>query len=338
MKKRTIFSVLISLILLTCTIFSCTQDNSLGNEAGMWRNRESIPGVDYQFRLEADKNDIDWFCVTDTSRTVLSAGTDYKMYDKDGNEFSGTTIKKGEKITFDFSKSLTKKKDVELYIYQNDVAYEGDTEYPVGSMAARGRINLQSGQGFDIKASNYKEPTPRLAVITINNDETTGNTTWHGTYEVTEIWPLGTNEDDPEITAINGLKYIFTDNPIKPGTSRKIIVTANESTILALKQPNRLNAEERERATNFDENEMKQDWYEDFGKDCETLGEFHDQLWWAQTIAANDIQPETDTYVINTSACNKRFGRFNMTLYEKSVLGSTYIINKSDIVDGSDIK
>lgn len=270
--------------------------------------------------------------------------------DNEGREISGTeskSITEGNSVFLKFAKT----DDVVVWIFQDDVEPK---DFEKGTCDFRGRVNIESAQGFEVKASKYREEVSQVTILKLVCDETgktyslpSGSTTtikgetchagnWSGDYKITEVWPLSQEGNTPQVTAVEGLKFDFNQNPIEEGTFRRIVFPSDKTVILALKQPDRLTAEEKNQNITWKEEEKSSDWFADF-EECKTNGEFQDQLWWAMKYTKDDLVPHKEIEA-TSYGCGKRFGSTTMKLYNKSALGETYIIEEADIIDGADIK
>lgn len=350
MKKRFSKIFLLLVLVLIVASFGCKGAVDLDmSKVKKWNNLQSITGKDTVqcINLVADNEAIDWWIITDVNGVVLEPGVDYNFVNEKGQTIEGTesaAIAKGNSIWLKF----TKTDDVVVWIYQPEVKpKEGEK----GSKDFRGRVNIEKSQGFTVKASSYREEVQPVCTIKLTCNETgsvesgdnkvIGGTickggNWSGDYEITEIWPLSQEEGSPQITAESGLKFIFDeDNYIEEGAVRRIVFPANKDIILALCQPNRLTDIERQGTPNLT-NDVGKGYY-DAIKDFKTNGELHDSLWWCYKLSSSELTAHT-VKPMNSYDCNYRFVLTTNTIYEKSALGATYIINESDIVDGSDIK
>ena len=354
MKKRFSTIILLLALVLTMSVLGCKGIDDLGGDAGKWQDLNPLndKGLVQCIQLHADNEQIDWWVVTDSNKILLEPNTDYEYVDSNGKPLNngikeGELIPKGESVYLKFKKA----EDVIVWIHQENVAAKNEQK---GAKDFRGTVNVQSAQGFRVDASDYREVVSQVAILKLVCDETgktgslsTGSTTtikgetcyagnWSGDYKITEVWPLSQEGDTPQVTAVEGLKFDFNQNPIEEGTFRRIVFPSDKTVILALKQPDRLTAEEKNQNITWKDEERSSDWFADFEK-CKTNGEFQDQLWWAMKYTKDDLEPHKEIKA-TSNGCGKRFGSTTMKLYSKSALGSVYTINDSDIVDGADIK
>ena len=361
MKKRFSIIALLLVLVVTFVTFGCKNAEDLNLEdVDKWNDLQVMGSRDYtnSIAIMADNAPIDWWIITDEKGVVLEPNTDYtfKTYDVASSDPVSTPsescdIPIGQNVCLKFNTD----KAIVVWIHQQTVApkeYTGDEEAAKGTKDFRGRVDIKwADQGYEVKASEYREEVQPVCTIKLTCNETgsvalgstkdIGGTTciggyWSGDYEITEIWPLSQEEGSPQITAESGLKFIFDeDNYIEEGAVRRIVFPANKDIILALCQPNRLTDIERQGTPNLT-NDVGKGYY-DAIKDFKTNGELHDSLWWCYKLSSSELTAHTEK-PMNSDDCNYRFVLTTNTIYEKSALGATYIINESDIVDGSDIK
>ena len=357
MKKRFSIIALLLVLVVTFVTFGCKDATDLDmSKVKKWNDLQILGSKDLNhcIELKADNEAIDWWIITDENGIVLEPETDYEFVNSKGGASSGTEsspIAKDKSIYLKFKTD----KAIVVWINQSSVApkeYTGDKEAAKGTKDFRGRIDIKwADQGYEVKASSYREEVQPVCTIKLTCNETgsvkSGSTkdirgttckggNWSGDYEITEIWPLSQEEGSPQITAESGLKFIFDeDNYIEEGAVRRIVFPANTDIILALCQPNRLTDIERQGTPNLT-NDVGKGYY-DAIKDFKTNGELHDSLWWCYKLSSSELTAHTEK-PMDSYDCNYRFVLTTNTIYEKSALGATYIINESDIVDGSDIK
>lgn len=251
MKKRTIFSVLISLILLTCTIFSCTQPVLSGEKIKQWNAPQTYGGKDNcrTVSIELKDDDITWWCWTDKEGKILQDSA-VKVYLEGSNTpiTRGTKLEKGNTYEFKFSEGYAGKNT--LYIHQPNRV---EDDYKAGEFDCRGWIQVSDNNGVAIKDSGARQVVNKqVAVYFQNNEPVTGSGLGYGgsffqngDYTITEIWPL-----IPKTTGITGVNatYIvdeelkYTDLSIKSGdpiVGFLFPVKLNTDIIIAIYQPKR---------------------------------------------------------------------------------------------------
>ena len=345
MKKKLNIIVLLTLVVLTLFTFGCKKVDDLGSldDTKKWNNLSVIEksgNTQNLLQIKAEDFDIDWWVITDEKGIVIE---DYVITDNKVEK--SAKIAKGETIELKFN--FEKNTDVLLFIGQNGRTpknkKQDGTAYGAGEMDYRGRIPVGPNQGYLAKDSGYREEIIPVAVLDLTCNETGKGATkegcfpgsWSGNYRITEIWPLSQVVEDgvntPQWAATEGLKFkLDEENYIEEGESKKMIFPADADLVVALKQPDRLTKGEREAKPDFTGNE---DWYDDV-KDYQTNGELHDDFWWC----IRKSFPKHTTLPVDSYNCNYRFVLSANHLYAKSALGATYIINDSDIVDGSSEK
>ena len=338
MKKTLNIIAVLLLVMVTLVTFGCKEMGKIGDldKVDTWKS-ESLGGNSAcLLDIKAVDNAIDWWFITDLKGVVFDS---YTIQSEEGYAVveKSAPIEKGSKIRIKFN--IEKNQKLLLWTEQKGRTPKKTKDAEGNIVAAgkvdyRGKIIASTSQGYEIKDGGYTEEINPVGILELTCDETrkTNNDTnlnkgsWSGDYSISELWPLSQNEGTPEWTATEGLKFIFEEGDyIGEGETRKVIFPAGKL-VVALKQPNILTEEERELQPTFKGDEP---WYEST-KEIATNGELHDNFWWCIDIEfpAHDITPVT------SNSCNKRFLLSTGSLYEKSVLGATYLINDSDIVYG----
>lgn len=334
MKKRFSKIFLLLVLVLIVASFGCKGASDLDmSKVKKWNNLQSITGKDTVqcINLVADNEAIDWWIITDVNGVVLKPGEDYNFVTEKGVETTGTesaSIEKGKSIWLKF----TKADDVVVWIYQSEVEpKEGEK----GSKDFRGRVNIEKSQGFTVNASSYREEVSHVGIVKIRCNETAkGNTkdnctsaSWTGNYRITEVWPL-TNKNGPQWEAAEGLKFIFTDDPIEEGESRRVIYPAGNS-VFAIRQPDRFAKNPAENSEEAEAKAKQVDWYwcAAFYPSNGTSGLINDtdesNLAFTE-LGAIEAHEEKE---LTSYQCGAYFKLGNQTLY-KSALGTTYIVDE----------
>lgn len=342
MKKKLNIIVLLTLVVLTLFTFGCKKETELGADPSKWNNQESIAGVNKVLEIEAKDYDIDWWVLTKSNKVVYE---DYTVT-IDGVEVDPSAkIEQGKKAILTFN-DINGSEKLNLYIAQEGRTPKKATEKKVDYT---GWVYVSDGQGYRVKDSGYRDEVSQIGVVKLYCNETakdsaisgtninsedevkfkSGN--WTGDYRITEIWPL-TNKNGPQWEATEGLKFIFEgDDIVEEGEYIKVIYPAEES-IFAIKQPNRFGTSD-----NAEKKAEQSDWYwcasfyEEFNGDLATES--------SSALGVKDYGPVKahEVKVARSSECGAYFKLGNNTLY-KSALGTTYIIDEADIVDGSSEK
>ena len=332
MKKRFSTIILLLALVLTMSVLGCKGGADLDmSKVKKWNDLQSLndPDLVQCIELVADKNDIDWWIITNQDGVVLEPEKDYIFVDNEGNKTSGTESKLIQKEDSIFLK-FTKTDDVVVWIFQEDV---DPKDFEKGTCDFRGRVNIESAQGFKVKASKYREEVSKVGIINLNCNETRtdGDETnaeiidgkvegnWHGNYRVTEVWPLSQKKNSPEWEATEGLKFIF-DDPIEEGSSRRLVYPADVETVIALKQPDRFtDADDKEKI------EAQKNWYWclPFCKPS--------TITIADDPDTNTKDPEYKTLVphkevtVNSSDC---VFYFKLGAFYKSAMGENYVVEE----------
>ena len=333
MKKRLSTIFLLLILALTFVTLGCPGAEPLDlSKVKKWNDLQSLADKDLVqcIKLENDTDvAIDWWIITDTDGMVLECGKDYWIVDDEGKNPSNAkpaTLTVDGKLYLKFEKT----DDVVVWIHQNiapkDVE-KGEVAVP-GSKDFRGRVNIEKSQGFEVKASKYREEVSQVGIINLTCDETRidnanpdglvkGN--WHGNYRITEVWPLSQKKNSPEWEATEGLKFIF-DDPIEEGESRRLVYPADVETVIALKQPDRFTD-----ADDKDKIEAQKNWY-----------------WCLPFCKESTIQiandPDTDTkapvyktlvpheeVAVKSSDC---VFYFKLGAFYKSAMGENYVVEE----------
>ena len=334
MKKRFPIIALLLVLVVTFVTFGCKEATDLNLEdVDKWNDLQILGSrdLDHCIELKADNEAIDWWIITDENGIVLEPETDYEFVNSNGGASSGeesSAIAKDSSIYLKFNTD----NDIVVWIHQSNVApKEGEK----GTKDFRGRVDIKwADQGYAVKASKYREEVSQVGVVKITCNETAAGKTlsgcrngrWTGDYSITEVWPL-TNKNGPQWEAAEGLKFIFTDNPINEGESRRVIYPAGNS-VFAIKQPNRF----AENPTNPEEIEAKQrqvDWYwcAAFYPTNGTSSLISDTD--ASNLTFNELGPVEahDENPLTSYECGAYFKLGDQTLY-KSALGTTYIVDE----------
>lgn len=344
MKKKLNIIVLLTLVVLTLFTFGCKKEAELGEleDTAKWNNMQSLGGGSQnKLVIRADDYDIDWWVLTDMKGIV------FEDYISEGG------IAKGSEVTLTFN--VDQNTNLLLWIAQDDRVPKAKgsdgSALSAGSKDFRGKVIVSPSQGYKVSDSGYREEVNPVGVVeivcdetgsvnegvktTINEIECTGGA-WNGNYRITELWPL-TNEDGPQWKAAEGLKF-YLDDPIEEGESKKVIYPAGTS-VFAIKQPDRFSANDIQ--TGGDAYNRQKDWY-----------------WCAAfytDIASGNFDPSSDNtkvvryygpvdaHEVTQAKSSECKAYFKLTtgddgILYKSALGTTYIINDSDIVDGSNEK
>lgn len=344
MKKKFSIIALLLVLVVTFVTFGCTNAEDLNLEdVDKWNDLQVMGSRDYtnSIAIMADNAPIDWWIITDEKGVVLEPNTDYtfKTYDVASSDpvsspSESCDIPKGQNVCLKFNTD----KAIVVWIHQQTVApkeYTGDKDAAKGTKDFRGRVDIKwADQGYEVKASKYREEVSQVGVVKITCNETAKGKTvsgckngkWTGDYSITEVWPL-TNKNGPQWEAAEGLKFIFTDNPINEGESRRVIYPAGNS-VFAVKQPNRF----AENPTTNEEQEAKEkqeDWYwcAAFYPTNGTSSLISDTD--ASDLDVTELGPvEAHAENLLTSyECGAYFKLGNQTLY-KSALGTTYIVDE----------
>lgn len=348
MKKKLNIIVLLSLIVLTLFTFGCKKDSELGADPSKWNNQESIPGEQKVLEIEAKDYDIDWWVLTKSNKVVYE---DYTVT-IDGVEVDPSAkIETGKKAILKFN-NISGNQKFNLYIAQEDRTPKKATDKLVDYT---GWVYVSDSQGYRVKDSGYRDEVSQIGVVvvicdetgsvskgvkkTINGTECTGGS-WNGNYEITEVWPLS-NKEGPQWEATEGLKYYLKDEDvIEEGESIKLMFPAGDS-VIALKQPSRFNTNDQQNASY----EKQKEWYwcaalyESFISNGATEDDDADTTSGVNfaTIGSVTAHKEKDVHSSKCYAYFKLSNNNEGTMY-KSALGTTYIIDEADIVDGSSEK
>lgn len=341
MKKKFSIIALLLVLVVTFVTFGCTNAEDLNLEdVDKWNDLQILGSkdLDHCIKLNADNETIDWWIITDENGIVLEPGTDYEFVDENGNKKSGT---ESSAIAKDGSIYLKFKTDkaIVVWIHQSNVApkkYTGDEDAAKGTKDFRGRIDIRwADQGYEVKASKYREEVSQVGVVEITCNETAKgksvsgckNGKWTGDYSITEVWPL-TNKNGPQWEAAEGLKFIFTDNPINEGESRRVIYPAGNS-VFAIKQPNRFAENPAKGSEEAEAKEKQVDWYwcAAFYPDNGTSSLISDTD--ASDLTFKELGPVKahDENPLTSYECGAYFKLGDQTLY-KSALGTTYIVDE----------
>lgn len=333
MKKKLNIIVLLTLVVLTLFTFGCKKEAELGEleDTAKWNNMQSLGGGSQnKLVIKADDYDIDWWVLTDMKGIVFGD------YTKDSLEKG---IAKGSEVTLTFD--VDQNTNLLLWIAQGKrvpkTKGSDGSALNEGSKDFRGKVIVSPSQGYKVSDSGYREEVNPVGVVKLICDETkvggskSGNGVtcdpgnWNGDYRITEIWPL--SQENAEWKATEGLKFILEgDDVVEETESVKVIYPAGQS-VFALKQPDRFTeADMKVGSTNYDSYNEQKDWYwcAKFQEGDSEIGEFG-------LIIAHDEKE------VLSSKCKYHFDITSGTL-TKSALGTTYIINDSDIVDGSSEK
>ena len=333
MKKKLNIIVLLTLVVLTLFTFGCKKEAELGEleDTAKWNNMQSLGGGSQnKLVIRADDYDIDWWVLTDMKGIVFE--------DFSGAE-SGGRISVNSEVTLTFD--VEQNTNLLLWIAQSSrVPKAKDSNglaLNAGSRDFKGKIIVSPSQGYKVSDSGYREEVSPVGVVKLICDETknggskSGNGVncvpghWNGNYRITEIWPL--SQENAEWKATEGLKFILEgDDVVEETESVKVIYPAGES-VFALKQPDRFSENDMTQgSSNYDDYTNQKDWYwcVKFQEGNIEDGEF------GLIIAHSEKE-------VKSSDCKYHFDTESKAL-TKSALGTTYIINDSDIVDGSSEK
>lgn len=341
MKKKLNIIVLLTLVVLTLFTFGCKKEAELGEleDTAKWNNMQSLGGGSQKkLVIRADDYDIDWWVLTDMKGIV------FEDYTKDSSEKG---IAKGSEVTLTFN--VDKNTNLLLWIAQDDrvpKAKDSDgSALSAGSKDFRGKVIVSPSQGYKVSDSGYREEVSPVGVVKLTCNETAKGKTkegciassWTGDYRITEIWPLS-NTNGPQWEATEGLKfYLEGDNVVEEGESIKVIYPVGNS-IFAIKQPDRF----AENPTDEEEKTAKAkqvDWYwcasfYDSDIDSGLIADDEDSNFTVKNYGSVKAHDEIEA---KSKECGAYFKLGNKTLY-KSALGTTYIIDEADIVDGSSEK
>lgn len=344
MKKKLNIIVLLSLIVLTLFTFGCKKEVELGDieDTAKWNNMQSLGGgVQNQLVIEANDYNIDWWIITDMKGIV------FEDYTSTSSEKS---IPKGSEVTLTFN--VKENTNLVLWIAQKDrvpkAKGEGGSNLPAGSKDFKGKIIVSPSQGYKVSDSGYREENSPVGVVKLTCNETaagnkkdnctSGN--WTGNYRITEIWPLS-NKNGPQWEATEGLKfYLEGDNVVEEGESIKVIYPAGNS-IFAIKQPDRF-AENPTEEKEIEAKAKQANWYwcasfydQDIADDLidDDEGSTFTVKNYGSVKAHDEIEAKSNECGAYFKLSNNNEG----TMY-KSALGTTYIIDEADIVDGSSEK
>lgn len=333
MKKRFSTIILLLALVLTMSVLGCKGGADLDmSKVKKWNDLQSLndPDLVQCIELVADKNDIDWWIITNQDGVVLEPEKDYIFVDNEGNKTSGTeskSIEKGNSIFLEFAKT----DDVVVWIFQDDV---DPKDFEKGTCDFRGRVNIESAQGFKVKASSYREEVQKVGIIKLTCNETGNNGSlegsidkrgnWSGSYDITEVWPLEQKKDSPLWDAIGGYKLKFNVNE---GESKRIVYPAGDS-VFALKQPYRF-ADADKNDSSYEE---QKNWYWCLRLENNANGNVDTLNGYFGPIVAHELKK------LKSGDCIWHFDIDTKEFEHKSALGSVYTINDSDIVDGADIK
>lgn len=350
MKKKLNIIVLLTLVVLTLFTFGCKKEAELGEleDTAKWNNMQSLGGGSQnKLVIRADDYDIDWWVLTDMKGIV------FENYTKDSLEEG---IAKGSEVTLTFT--VDQNTNLLLWIAQDERVPKAKgsdgSALNAGSRDFKGKVIVSPSQGYKVSDSGYREEVSPVGVVEIVCNETgsvnRGETTiingiqctggsWNGNYRITELWPL-TNEDGPQWKAAEGLKFYF-DDPIQEGKSKKVIYPAGNS-VFAIKQPDRFTATDMtEGSANYNTYTRQRDWYwcasfydVQGGIAEDLIDEDEDLNLTVKNYGSVRAHNETKAF---SKECYAYFKLGDKTLY-KSALGTTYIIDEADIVDGSSEK
>lgn len=335
MKKKLNIIVLLSLVVLTLFTFGCKKDAELGEleDTAKWNNMQSLGGGSQnKLVIRADDYDIDWWVLTDMKGIV------FEDYTSTSSEKS---IPKGSEVTLTFD--VDKNTNLLLWIAQDGrvpkTKGSDGSALSAGSKDFRGKVIVSPSQGYKVSDSGYREEVKPVGVINLQCNETgsddieVGDTkkingvdcyggNFSGDYEITEIWPL--EQSGAAWQPIDELIfYLEGDDIVKEGESIRVIYPAGKS-VFALKQPSRFTeSDKEERKEKYNE---QKNWYW-----CLRFEEGNTVDGYFGEIKAHDNNKVT------SHDCEWHFDIKEGT-FAKSALGTTYIINDSDIVDGSSEK
>lgn len=341
MKKKLNIIVLLTLVVLTLFTFGCKKEAELGNleDTAKWNNMQSLGGASQNtLVIKADDYDIDWWVLTDMKGIV------FENYTKDSSEKG---IAKGSEVTLTFD--VDENTNLLLWIAQDERVPKAKgsdgSALIAGSKDFRGKVIVSPSQGYKVSDSGYREEVSPVGVVKLTCNETAkGNTkdgciasSWTGDYRITEIWPLS-NTSGPQWEATEGLKfYLEGDNVVEEGESIKVIYPVGNS-IFAIKQPDRF-AKNPTDAKEIAAKEKQVDWYwcasfYDSDIDNGLIADDTDSNFTVKNYGSVKAHDEIEA---KSKECGAYFKLGNKTLY-KSALGTTYIIDEADIVDGSSEK
>lgn len=332
MKKKLNIIVLLTLVVLTLFTFGCKKEAELGEleDTAKWNNMQSLGGGSQnKLVIRADDYDIDWWVLTDMKGIVFE---DY--ISKEG-------IAKGNEVTLSFD--VDKNTNLLLWIAQDDRVPKAKgsdgSALPAGSKDFRGKVIVSPSQGYKVSDSGYREEVKPVGVIDLQCNETGSDDigvgekkkingvdcyggNFRGDYKITEIWPL--EQSGAAWRPIDELIfYLEGDDIVEEGESIRVIYPAGKS-LFALKQPYRFTEDDKvERKEKYEE---QKNWYW-----CVRFEEGEKNDGYFGEIKPHDIN-EVTSY-----ECKYHFDTVKGEI-AKSALGTTYIINDSDIVDGSSEK
>lgn len=332
--KKTLGIIL--LVALTLVTFGCKKIDDLGNtkDVPKWNSMESLGGNSEKLLdIRAEKHAINWWVITDMNGVVFD---DYEIISGEGNQFNNEddyveigkteTIPQGKAIRLKFD--VEKNTDLILWIAQDDrIPAKKDSngnEFPAGAKDYRGKIKISTSQGYSIKDQGYREEVSPVGVIDITCNETAGKQgcAWNGNYRVTEVWPLSQKENSPEWEATEGLKFILdAENYIEEGFSKKFIFPADQDTVLALKQPDRFDAEKDD----VSKMEKQKDWYWCLPFCSEDKIEItDDKEGLYQDIKFYEVKAHT---VVPVASGDCKF-YFKLGSFYKSAMGAEYVVDE----------
>lgn len=338
MKKT--LTVLASAVLALSMLFvmGCKKDTDLDmGKVKAWGKR-NLNGESYVIQINADKDDIDSWFITETNGVLLDdsnfkkivSGPIKKADDPDapivsdanlaykGSVLNGNAIK----VTFDAAK-LPASKDVVVWVESNKK--EGSEG---GNKIFRGRVQASTQTGRSIKLSGVPEITPAVGFVKVTCNETAGTKetkgqqvkinkttcyrgSWGGNYKITEIWPFEFNTEKNKYVAVSGLK--FTGLNIEEGHNLTIVYPAGVKSLFALKQPERFKPAESEAA----------------GTQV--------NYYWCQELTLDKGQEKQ----MNSNSCKGYVNIADNSYVPDSSRASDYSVftfDESEIKDGADIK
>lgn len=183
MKKlrTTLFVCLTALAVLTA--FGCKQEAAVaGDDTKKWSGT-STPNANV-IEIECDKGgEITWGAVfTESNVLIAEVGAPYK----------GTGTK-----TPSYRVEVPSAGKYNVYIHQPDAEVEANVSKATSTagkegMDFRGWVEVQSGKGALIKASNAPQRVESVGMVTITNNETG---TWTGNYGVKKVTPAKETSD-----------------------------------------------------------------------------------------------------------------------------------------------
>lgn len=248
MKKlrTTLFVCLTALAVLTA--FGCKQEAAVaGDDPKAWKHQKDIDMVDGKnvIEIECDKGgEITWGAVfTESNVLIAEVGAPYK----------GTGTK-----TPSYRVEVPSAGKYNVYIHQPDAEVEANVSKATSTagkegMDFRGLVEVKSGKGKLIKASNAPQRVESVGMVTITNNEVG---TWNGNYGVKKVTPAKETSNG-KWEAVANFEAIATgsDYLVKQNGGEATILMPAGTYLVAVNQPDRLiNTSDKDIAAHIQKN------------------------------------------------------------------------------------